>query len=51
MEGCQDTHEPVHRELLVALAVHIGITRLKLLLRLLRCRLSVLADAMPSATD
>ena len=51
IEGRQDTREQVKRVLLVALAVNISMTLLKLLLGLLSGSLAVLADAMHSATD
>ena len=51
MEVRQDTREQVKRVLLVALAVNISMTLLKLLLGLLSGSLAVLADAMHSATD
>lgn len=47
----QDSREQVKRVLLVALAVNISMTLLKLLLGLLSGSLAVLADAMHSATD
>jgi cation diffusion facilitator family transporter len=51
LDARQDTREQVKRVLLVALAVNISMTLLKLLLGLLSGSLAVLADAMHSATD
>ena len=51
IEVRQDNREQVKRVLLVALAVNISMTLLKLLLGLMSGSLAVLADAMHSATD
>jgi cation diffusion facilitator family transporter len=47
----QDTRRAVQRVLLVALAVNVSMTLLKLLIGLMSGSLAVLADAMHSATD
>ena len=47
----QDTRRSVQRVLLVALAVNVSMTLLKLVIGLLSGSLAVLADAMHSATD
>jgi cation diffusion facilitator family transporter len=47
----QDTRQSVQRVLLIALAVNVSMTVLKLVIGLLTGSLAVLADAMHSATD
>ena len=47
----QDTRQSVQRVLLIALAVNVSMTVLKLVIGLLSGSLAVLADAMHSATD
>lgn len=51
LDVSQDTRKQVKRVLVVALAVNISMTLLKLLLGILSGSLAVLADAMHSATD